>query len=71
MVSDSKAKEIISVSRNGKFNYDNISLWNDAEIIINTTPVGMYPENYESIINLDDFPALEGVIDVIYNPLNT
>lgn len=71
VVKDSGAKEVISVSRNGKFNYDNIADWNSSQIIINTTPVGMYPNNGESIINLDDFKNLEGVIDVIYNPLKT
>ena len=68
---DFGAKEIISVSRSGKFNYNNVSDWNRCEIIINTTPVGMYPNNGDSIINLDDFKNLEGVIDVIYNPLKT
>lgn len=71
VVKDCGAKEIISVSRNGEFNYNNISEWNSCEIIINTTPVGMYPDNGESIIDLDDFKKLEGVIDVIYNPLKT
>ena len=68
---DCGAKEIISVSRNGKFSYDNISDWNKCEIIINTTPVGMYPNNGDSIIDLESFKNLEGVIDVIYNPLKT
>lgn len=43
----------------------------DADIIINTTPCGMFPNNDEMPINLDRFPKLEGVIDVIYNPLRT
>ena len=68
---DSGAKEIISVSRNGDFNYNNIEEWNNCEIIINTTPVGMYPNNGDSIIDLDEFKNLEGVIDVVYNPLKT
>ncbi len=71
VASDEGAREIISVSRGGKFNYENISLWNDAEIIINTTPVGMFPNNGDSIININDFKNLEGVMDVIYNPLKT
>ena len=40
----------------------------DAEIIINTTPVGTYPNNYECLVDLDCFEKLEGVFDVIYNP---
>lgn len=71
VVSDNNAREIISVSRTGEFNYDNIDKWCDAEIIINTTPVGMYPDNGKIIVNIDDFKNLEGVIDVIYNPLKT
>ena len=43
----------------------------DAEIIINTTPVGMYPDNFSSPIDIDAFTRLEGVIDAIYNPIRT
>ena len=43
----------------------------DAEIIINTTPCGMYPDNFSSPINLDGYDKLEGVIDAIYNPIRT
>lgn len=71
VTSDEGAREIVSVSRYGEFNYENIHLWNDAEIIINTTPVGMFPNNGNSVVNIDDFKNLEGVIDVIYNPLKT
>ena len=71
VVGDNGAKEIVSVSRSGEFNYENIEKWNDCEILINTTPVGMYPKNGDSIVDIDDFKNLEGVIDVIYNPLKT
>ena len=43
----------------------------DAAIIINTTPVGMYPNAPESPVDLDLFPALEGVLDLIFNPART
>ena len=43
----------------------------DAEIIINTTPVGMYPDNFSSPIDLGAFSKVEGVIDAIYNPIRT
>ena len=43
----------------------------DAEIIINTTPVGMYPKNGASPVDLSMFPLCEGVLDVIYNPAKT
>jgi len=68
---DSGAKEVIIVSRNGDVNYQNIYDITDAEIIVNTTPVGMYPNNGKSLVDLSKFPKLCGVLDVIYNPLNT
>ena len=43
----------------------------DAEIIVNTTPVGMYPKADDCPIDLDKFPSLKGVADVVYNPLHT
>lgn len=43
----------------------------DARVVINTTPCGMYPNMDESPLNLDDYPQLEAVVDVIYNPLRT
>lgn len=43
----------------------------DVQVIINTTPSGMYPNIYDSPINLENFGSLEGVADVIYNPLRT
>ena len=45
--------------------------WPQAEIVINSTPVGMFPKNGESLVSLDDFSSLEAVFDVIYNPLAT
>ena len=69
--SDLGAREIITVSRNGEYSYDNIFSWQDAEIIVNTTPVGMYPDNGKSLISLKDFPDCQGVLDVVYNPLKT
>ena len=62
------AKEIIVVSRTGELNYDNYYLRADAEIIINTTPVGMYPDNYSCSIDLQKFNNLYAVADVVYNP---
>lgn len=43
----------------------------DADVIINTTPVGMYPNNYAAQVDLTLFPHLSGVVDVIYNPGTT
>jgi Shikimate 5-dehydrogenase len=68
---DYKASEITVISRSGINNYDNLHLHKNAEVIINTTPVGMYPNCGLYMVNLDDFPNCEAVIDVIYNPLKT
>ncbi len=71
VTSDEGAKEIIVVSRSGKNNYENISLHYDADIIINTTPVGMYPNNGERLIDLSKFTKCRKVLDMIYNPART
>ncbi len=69
------ASEIFRVSRSGRdgcVTYDlALNKHNDAEIIINTTPSGMYPDIYESAVDVRQFPELQGVIDVVYNPLNS
>ena len=43
----------------------------DAEVIINTTPCGMYPNTETVAIDIDKFPALCAVVDAVYNPLNS
>lgn len=69
---DMEASEIIVVSRNGIDNYVNMYIKHtDAEIIVNTTPVGMYPDNLNTLVDLDRFGKLSGVLDVVYNPLKT
>ncbi|MBQ6504509.1 MAG: hypothetical protein IJI57_11415 [Flexilinea sp.] len=65
------AREIIVVSRSGENNYTNLAHHADADILINTTPVGMYPHNGERPVDLTIFPSLRGVLDVIYNPQRT
>ena len=70
-VRDLGASEIVVISRNGENNYNNIDRHFDAEIIINTTPVGMYPNCPDSLINLDNFGKCCGVADLIYNPSQT
>ena len=62
---------IIVISRTGENNYQNLHLHTDASVIVNTTPVGMYPNVGISPLNLDLFPNLEGVLDVVYNPART
>lgn len=47
------------------------TVYKNAQVLINTTPCGMYPSIGESPVSLEDFPYLEGVVDVVYNPLRT
>ena len=68
---ESCAKEILVASREGNLNYKNIYDHLNADIIINTTPVGMYPNNGQKLIDISKFQNLSGVIDVVYNPLYT
>lgn len=61
----------VVVSRNGQNHYGNLNLHADAALLVNATPVGMYPKTGVSPVSLEDFPALEGVLDIIYNPART
>lgn len=65
------AREIIVVSRSGENTYENLSRHADAEIVVNATPVGMFPHNGESPVDLTAFPRCCGVLDLIYNPRRT
>ncbi|MCL1963446.1 MAG: shikimate dehydrogenase, partial [Firmicutes bacterium] len=65
------AREIVTISRRGENHYGNIEKHYDAEIIVNTTPVGMFPDNGLSPLNLAGFERLTGVADLIYNPTRT
>ena len=62
---------VIVISRSGENNYQNLHLHADAAVIVNCTPVGMYPHNGSAPVDLDRFPHLEGVLDMIYNPCRT
>lgn len=68
---DLGAKEIVVVSRSGEINYQNCYDLDGVSVIINTTPVGTYPDNYSSPIDLTRFTSLSGVADVVYNPSMT
>ncbi len=65
-----KANPVV-ISRSGENHYGNLYLHRDAALIVNTTPVGMYPETQASPLDLTQFPNLEGVLDIIYNPART
>ena len=75
VAADIGASEILAVSRrksDGYIDYNEATTaHSDAQIIINTTPVGMYPDCESCPIDISAFNRLEGVIDVVYNPLTT
>ena len=65
------AREVLVISRSGEHNYENLEKNADAEILVNTTPLGMYPNNGASPADLTRFPRCEAVLDVVYNPART
>lgn len=66
------AREIVVVSRTGEDNYENLPDRHiDAEVLVNTTPVGMWPRLEEQPVDLRVFPTGTAVVDVIYNPGRT
>ena len=75
VATDMGAAEVLAVSRSKSdvcIDYnDAITAHSDARIIINTTPLGMYPDCESCPIDISAFDRLEGVIDAVYNPLST
>lgn len=63
--------QVVVISRTGANNYDNLHLHQDAAILVNTTPVGMYPNVGIAPVSLSLFPHLEYVLDIIFNPART
>ena len=63
--------QVVVLSRSGPENYDHLERHADAALIVNATPVGMYPNTGVSPVDLKCFPKLEGVLDLIYNPART
>ena len=71
---DGGAKEILTASRTGKGDallYSEAMHRPDVQIIVNTTPCGMFPNVGQCLIDPKAFPALEAVLDVVYNPFRT
>ena len=66
-----RGAQVVPISRSGKDNYTNLEWHRDAKLLVNTTPVGMYPKNGASLVDLSVFPKLEAVLDVVYNPART
>lgn len=75
LAKDMGAAEILTVSRNKSDNYityeEAKTKHTDADVIINTTPSGMYPDCDSKPIDISAFTSLEGVVDAVYNPLCT
>ena len=75
VVTDMGAKEIILVSNvkvDGALSYEEVYAFHtDVDVIFNTSPVGMYPKNNATPIDLKKFPRLTALIDVVYNPIKT
>lgn len=71
VAADLGAKEVVVISRKGENNYNSIPKHTDADIIVNTTPVGMYPNNGGCLIDLPAFKNCSCVLDLIYNPYRT
>ncbi len=69
------AREVVKVSRGGRdgtVTYEELTKKHlDTEIIVNTTPSGMFPNIYEAPVDILSFEELSGVIDAVYNPINT
>lgn len=63
--------KVVVISRSGDDNYSNLDRHADAAVIVNATPVGMYPDTGSSPVDLSLFPKLEGVLDLVYNPCRT
>lgn len=63
--------DVVVISRTGENNYTNLDRHFDVYAIVNTTPVGMYPNVDDSPVDLSDFTSLHGVLDLIYNPSRT
>lgn len=62
---------VVVISRSGENHYGNLHLHADASVIVNATPVGMYPNVGVSPVDLNLFSHLDGILDVVYNPART
>ena len=65
------AKSINVCSRKGGYSYADLYADNTADVIINTTPVGMFPNINDQVVELQKLSNVKAVYDVVYNPLTT
>ena len=71
VLNDMDAGQVVVMSRKGDVTFADIADHKDADILINTTPVGMYPDTGKSLVYPGTFTKLKWVVDLIYNPLRT
>ena len=75
LAEDMGASDVITVSRKKSENYvtyeEAVNNHSDADVIINTTPSGMYPDCDSVPIDISAFKKIEGIVDAVYNPLRT
>ncbi len=71
VATDEGAKEVVVISRSGEDNYQNISRHYDADILVNTTPIGMYPHNDGMPLDVAPFTQLKAAMDAVYNPMKS
>lgn len=62
---------VVIIDRTGDNTYENLDKHADAALAVNCTPVGMFPNCPAAPCTLDAFPALEGLVDIVYNPART
>ena len=70
VLSDRKVRELVIIDKDDN-TPENLALHSDASLIINATPVGMYPNNRKAVTDLSLFPKCEAVLDIVYNPART
>lgn len=68
VLEEAGAAGIVTVSRRGEDNYENLVRHADARLVVNATPVGMFPRNGEAVCSLAPFQNCEAAADLIYNP---
>ena len=70
VLEDKKAGSIVSIGIEDNTK-EYVSLHSDASVIVNATPVGMYPNNRKAVTDISLFDSLEAVLDIVYNPMHT
>ena len=71
VLEDAGAAQVVTVSRRGENNYGNLNRHADTAVLVNATPVGMFPDIGSAPVSLDLFPCCRAVVDLIYNPSPT